>query len=296
MGEGRRSKFLHFEDVYKHYGNRCILNDIDLSVSREEFCTVVGPSGCGKSTLLRLILGQERATSGNIYLEGKPVVLPDTERGIVYQRYTLFPHLSVLDNVLLGKRLSHTFWQRHRLKTILHEQAMYYLERVQLADHSHKYPHELSGGMQQRVAIAQALIMEPKVLLMDEPFGALDPGTREDMQLFLLELWEELNMTIFFVTHDLEEAVFLGTRIIVLSQFYSDERGANRGVYLGAKIVADYELGTKASSTVVKASAEFGRLIQQIRQEGFDPEYLQRVSEFNLHHPDAFTEKENNSQ
>ena len=147
MGEGRRSKFLHFGDVYKHYGNRCILNDIDLSVSRDEFCTVVSPSGCGKSTLLRLILGQERATSGGIYLEGKPVVLPDTERGIVYQRYSLFPHLSVLDNVLLGKRLSHTFWKRYRLKTILHEQAMYYLERVQLADHAHKYPHELSGSI-----------------------------------------------------------------------------------------------------------------------------------------------------
>jgi NitT/TauT family transport system ATP-binding protein len=141
--------------------------------------------------------------------------------------------------------------------------------------------------MQQRVAIAQALIMRPKILLMDEPFGALDPGTRERMQLFVLELWEEFDMTLFFVTHDLEEAVFLGTRIVVLSQYYTDDRDVTDGAR-GARIVADYALARKAASTTVKARAEFGELIQQIRHEGFDPEYRGHVSRFNLKHPDSF--------
>ena len=164
---------------------------------------------------------------------------------------------------------------------------MQYLEQMRLAEHKNKYPHELSGGMQQRVAIAQALIMKPKILLMDEPFGALDPGTREDMQLLLLELWEEFQMTIFFVTHDLEEAVFLGTRIVALSQYYTDERGEtyeNRG----AKIAADHRLPHKVASTIIKESAEFGHLIQQLRREAFDPEYRQHATQFNLLHPDSW--------
>ena len=283
----RQPPFLCLDRITKHYGKLCILNRIDLSVRQGEFCTVVGPSGCGKSTLLRLILGQERASSGTLSIAGNPIGPPDTARGIVYQKYSLFPHLSVLENVMLGKRLRTSLWNRYRHKTQFREQAMYYLERVQLADHGHKYPHELSGGMQQRVAIAQALIMEPQVLLMDEPFGALDPGTREDMQIFLLELWEELGMTIFFVTHDLEEAVFLGTRLLVLSQFYSDDPSREPHAHIGAKIVADYAIREHAASTGVKASVEFSQLVQQVRREGFDPEYLQHVSAFNLQHPDA---------
>jgi NitT/TauT family transport system ATP-binding protein len=130
--------------------------------------------------------------------------------------------------------------------------------------------------------------MKPKILLMDEPFGALDPGTREDMQIFLLKLWEEFEMTIFFVTHDLEEAVFLGTRILVLSQYYSDARGNSDHVERGARIVFDYPLERAALSSKVKETATFGRLIQQIRREGFDPEYLQNATDFNLRHPDSF--------
>lgn len=283
-----KNSYLFFHDVYKSYGRKVVLDDIDLAVSKGEIITVVGPSGCGKTTLLRLVLGQEFPTKGTIRLEGKRVGLPDATRGIVYQKYSLYPHLSVLDNVLMGPRLSMGMWDKRKKSSELRDEAFFYLRKVDLAEHSHKYPHELSGGMRQRVAIAQSLIMKPKILLMDEPFGALDPGTRENMQLFLLELWEEFKMTIFFVTHDLEEAVFLGTRILVLSQYYTDDRGSGEGVNRGAKIVFDTALPKEAQSTSVKTSADFGALIQQIRKEGFEPEYLQHAKDFNLRHPHSF--------
>lgn len=281
--ELREKNLLHIQDVYKSYGPKLILNDIDFSVAAGELCTVVGPSGCGKSTLLRLVLGQEEASSGFIHIDQRPVWGPDRHRGIVYQRYSLFPHLTVLENVSLGLKLEKGFIDWVKYKKAIREEAEYFLNRIHLSEHANKYPHELSGGMQQRVAIAQALIMKPKILMMDEPFGALDPGTREDMQIFLLEIWDEFKMTIFFVTHDLEEALFLGTRIVVLSQFYSQDD--NKG---GSKIVADYQLPRKAKSTRVKENASFKSLIHQIRKEGFDPQYLQNVTEFNLKHPDSF--------
>jgi len=287
LGTLRKGILLFIDGVYKTYAEKVILDNIDLAVTDGELCTVVGPSGCGKSTLLRLILGQERPTKGDILIHGEPVLEPSSDRGIVYQKYSLFPHLSVLENVTLGKKLSAGFFERFRRRSEFREEAMYFLEKMGLSEHGHKYPQELSGGMQQRVALAQSLIMKPGVLLMDEPFGALDPGTREHMQIFLMELWEEYPMTVFFVTHDLEEAVFLGTRILVLSQYYTDDRGdgfSNRG----ARIVADYPLSPKASSTDVKARKEFGELIQQIRQEGFDPQYRQHVTRFNLLHDDSF--------
>lgn len=284
----KAKNLLHLQDVYKAYGPKVVLDNVDFSVASGELCTVVGPSGCGKSTLLRLILGQERATSGQLFLDGQPVGFPDRHRGIVYQKYTLFPHLTVLGNVLLGRELELRPWQRWARKKELRLEAMHYLEQVRLAEHAHKYPHELSGGMQQRVAIAQALIMEPKILMMDEPFGALDPSTREHMQLFLLELWQKIGMTVFFVTHDLEEAVFLGTRIIVLSQYYTDGRGGNPGANRGAKIVGDYFLERKALSTKVKGNENFLELTRRIRSEGFDPDQLRHVGEFNLTHPDSF--------
>jgi NitT/TauT family transport system ATP-binding protein len=282
-----KSGLIFIEDVYKVYGNKVVLENIDLSVGKGELCTVVGPSGCGKSTLLRLILGQEKPTSGTILVDGHAVGNPAPERGVVYQKYSLFPHLSVLENVILGKKLSAGFLDRLRLNKEFQEEAKFFLEKMRLWEHRNKYPHELSGGMQQRVALAQSLIMRPRVILMDEPFGALDPGTREDMQVFLLELWEDFDMTVFFVTHDLEEAVFLGTRIVVLSQYYTDDRGTTFSDR-GARIVADYPLARKAASTTVKAQAEFGELIQRIRKSGFDPGYLQHVSEFDLRHEDSF--------
>jgi NitT/TauT family transport system ATP-binding protein len=280
---------LFLEDVSKRYGQKVVLNDIDLAVSEGEFCTVVGPSGCGKSTLLRLILGQDQVSDGRLLMQGSPIGYPGPDRGIVYQRYSLFPHLTVLNNILLGKQLSISYLESFKTKKTDRQEAMRYLQSVQLADHAHKYPHQLSGGMQQRVAIAQALIMKPRILLMDEPFGALDPGTREMMQMLILELWEAHNMTIFFVTHDLEEAAYLGTRILVLSQFYTHEQDQAPGTVKGARIVADYPLErTNASATHVKATEAFGQFIQKIRAEGFDPQYLQQAREFNLKHPDSF--------
>jgi len=278
--------FLHIEDLYKSYGERLVLDNIDLAVRKGELCTVVGPSGCGKSTLLRQVLGEEMPDSGRVMIEGHHVSYPDTRRGIVFQRYSLFPHLSVLDNVMSGPLLCCGWRAAAVRKRAIREEAMQYLARMRLAEHAHKYPFELSGGMQQRVAIAQSLIMKPSILMMDEPFGALDPETREDMQVLLLELWESEKMTIFFVTHDLEEAVYLGTRVLVLSQYYQDDR--SDGAKRGAKIIADHQLPRSINPTSVKLSAAFTTLVETIRQEGFNPEARKHVSEFNLKHPDSF--------
>jgi NitT/TauT family transport system ATP-binding protein len=277
--------FLRIEDVYKSYGERLILDNVDLSVRRGEFCNVVGPSGCGKSTLLRQVLGEESPDSGRITIEGRDVGHPDTQRGIVFQRYSLFPHLSAIDNVMTGPLIGLSWRQRVRQKQVVRSEAMRYLDRMRLAEHAGKYPHELSGGMQQRVAIAQSLIMKPAILMMDEPFGALDPDTREQMQVLLLELWEAEQMTIFFVTHDLEEAVYLGTRVLVLSQYYTDDRSP--AVRRGAKIVADHQLPRAVSATHVKHSPDFTALVERLR-EGFDPEGRKHVADFNLTHPDSF--------
>jgi NitT/TauT family transport system ATP-binding protein len=283
------------EDVYQRYPRdgkiTTILNDIDLKVRPKEFVTVVGPSGCGKSTLLRLIVGWERAKAGNVIIDNIAAGPPDRDRGIVFQKYSLFPHLTVLQNVIFGLELEQIrFLEKYlwypgylrRRKTWVNE-ATTFLERMRLSEHANKYPHELSGGMQQRVAIAQTLIMKPKIILMDEPFGALDPGTREDMQVFLLELWEQYEMTIFFVTHDLEEALFLGTRIIVLSPYYTVDNGHAEG----AKIVMDRKLPGPAA-TRVKYSPEFNQLLEEIKLRGFVKDYRQHISEFDLSHPDSW--------
>jgi NitT/TauT family transport system ATP-binding protein len=284
----RNKNLLHLENIQKSYGAKRVLEDIDLSVAPGEFCTVVGPSGCGKSTLLRLILGQEQPDSGEILIHGSAVGLPDASRGIVYQRYSLFPHLTALENVLMGKEFAGSLLKRKSLHRSYRDEAMAMLERVRLAEHANKYPHELSGGMQQRVAIVQTLIMQPKIVLMDEPFGALDPGVREDLQVFLLELWEEFNLTVFFVTHDLEEGVYIGSRLLVLSQYYSDARGEGSEVARGSMIVADYSLPKEALSTKAKSAHHFAKLIADIKREGFDPTYLQHIDKFNLKHPDSF--------
>lgn len=277
--------FLRIEDVYKSYGQRLILDNVDLAVRKGEFCNVVGPSGCGKSTLLRQVLGEESPDSGRITIEGRDVGHPDTQRGIVFQRYSLFPHLSAIDNVMMGPLIGLSWRQRIRRRPDIRSEAMRYLERMRLAEHATKFPHELSGGMQQRVAIAQSLIMKPAILMMDEPFGALDPDTREQMQVLLLELWEAEQMTIFFVTHDLEEAVYLGTRVLVLSQYYNDDRAPS--ARRGAKIVADRQLPRAVNATHVKHSPEFTALVDALR-EGFDPDGRKHIADFNLTHPDSF--------
>ena len=290
---------LHLEDVYQRYplqsgGFKTILNDIDLRVRAGEFVTIIGPTGCGKSTLLRLILGSEPAASAKaVLIDGEIITHPDRDRGIVFQRYSLFPHLTVLENVMLGlefeefslfERYYRPFYYRKKRKEFK-ARGLEYLARVGLADDHGKYPYQLSGGMRQRVAIAQALIMRPKVLLMDEPFGALDDSTRQVMQLFILEQWSELKMTVFFVTHDLEEALFLGTRILVLSQYYSTDDDRIEG----SKIVTDKEIpGGHPKPTNFKYMPEFIALLEQVRKDGLDPDHKQHISEFDLSHKDAF--------
>jgi len=288
---------LYLENIYQQYpdgrrGTKTVLNNINLAVGRGEFITVVGPSGCGKSTLLRLILGSERPTRGTILLEGDLLQKPSRSRGIVFQRYSLFPHFTVLENVaagLLWEKFS--LFQRclrmpgYRRSSREHrERAAHFLERVGLGEHMDKYPSQLSGGQQQRVAIAQSVIMQPRILLMDEPFGALDDTTRQDMQLFILEEWQEARPTIFFVTHDLEEAVFLGTRVLVLSQYYSTDTESE-----GAKIVDDLPTpGEHPKAMDFKYSPEFNELLMQIRHDGLDPNVRQHISQFALGHPHSF--------
>jgi NitT/TauT family transport system ATP-binding protein len=181
-----------------------------------EFICVLGPSGCGKSTILRLIAGlepQHPATTGEVLVLGKPVFGPGADRGMVFQDYTSFDHRTVLDNVTFGLECQGVP-RRQR-----HELGREWLQRVGLnvTTDQHKYPHELSGGMRQRVAIARTLILQPRIILMDEPFGALDPQTRMNMQDLALALWRDVHATVFFITHSIEEAVFLGDRVYVMS-------------------------------------------------------------------------------
>ncbi len=187
------------------------LKDINMHIETGEFVCAVGASGSGKSTLLRLIAGLDTPTSGEITVDGQPVTAPGSDRGMVFQKYTLYPWMSVQKNVEFGLKLLGISANKRR------EVASYYLDIVGLANFAKSLPRELSGGMKQRVAIARALATNPKILLMDEPFGALDIQTKENMQQFLLEVWGKTGCTILMITHDVTEAVFLSQRIYVLS-------------------------------------------------------------------------------
>jgi len=187
------------------------LEGVNLEIRDEEFVCLVGPSGCGKTTLLRIIAGLETPTTGSVTVDGRTVTGPDPKRGMVFQEYSLFPWLKVVDNVAFGQKMKGV-GKEERQKT-----ADRYIEMVGLSQFRDAYPYELSGGMRQRVAIARALANDPDVLLMDEPFGALDAQTRNHMQKELLSLWEQTQKTIVFVTHSVDEAVYLSDRIVVLS-------------------------------------------------------------------------------
>jgi len=201
---------LHKEFVVKK--NKIVaLQDINMHVDSGEFICVVGASGSGKSTLLRLVAGLDFPTSGSINVDGSEVVGPGADRGMVFQKYTLYPWLNVQKNVEFGLKLLGISPQDRK------EEASYFLNIVGLTNFAKSYPKELSGGMKQRVAIARALATNPKILLMDEPFGALDIQTKENMQQFLLEIWRKTGCTILMITHDVREAVFLSQRIYVLS-------------------------------------------------------------------------------
>lgn len=282
---------LYIEDLVKRFpgknGVKTVLDNIDLQVKEGSFIAVVGPSGCGKSTLLKLILGAEEPTEGKLLLSGRQVGFPDPTRGIVDQEYALFPNLTVLGNILLPYRLKLGFAQWHAQKKTLIGQAEHYLETAQLIEHKDKYPFQLSGGQKQRAAVMQGIINDPKILLMDEPYGALDPGARERMQTFLLRIWEQTKKTILFVTHDLEEAVFLATRVIVLSQYYTDGRG---DIQRGSRIVCDLEVGKigQAASTRSKLDPKFTETIEEVRKWMQQPDHKWHLEQFNLSHPDSF--------
>ncbi len=187
------------------------LQATDLAVAENDFVTILGPSGCGKSTLLRIGAGLDRQTSGEVLLEGQRIAGPGAERGMVFQSYTLFPWLTVRDNVCFGLR------ERGLPRAQQLEVAGEFLAKVGLRGFENHFPKQLSGGMQQRVAIARALANGPRMLLMDEPFGALDHQTRELMQELLLGIWEAERKTVLFITHDIDEAVFMGSRVVVMS-------------------------------------------------------------------------------
>ncbi|PZO59610.1 MAG: ABC transporter ATP-binding protein [Phormidesmis priestleyi] len=188
------------------------VDHVSLELAPNEFSCIVGPSGCGKSTLLSIAAGLIKATSGQILVDGIPVPGPGADRGMVFQHYTLFPWLSVANNVAFGLKL------KKMPKAEQKAQVAHYLEIVGLSGSANAYPKELSGGMKQRVAIARALANEPEVLLMDEPFGALDSQTKEQLQSFFHDLWEKTHITVLMITHDVEEAIFLSQRVYVMDR------------------------------------------------------------------------------
>jgi len=217
---GKRPNVVDFQGVTKRFGNLTVIRDVTFTVpdlpNKGEFVAILGPSGCGKSTVLRLIAGLRPhfpATHGTVLVGGAPVVAPGSDRGMVFQDYTSFDNRSVEDNVAFGLECRGVP-RKDRI-----EQARQWIAKVGLdVDRdARKYPNELSGGMRQRVAIARTLILSPRIILMDEPFGALDPTTRLHMQELLITLWREAEATVFFVTHSIEEAVFLGDRVYVFS-------------------------------------------------------------------------------
>ena len=211
---------VEFDKVTKRYGDFVAIKDVSFKIEdypgRGEFVSILGPSGCGKSTVIRLIAGllpQFPQTSGTVKVDGKTISGPGPDRGMVFQDYTSFDNRSVIDNVAFGLEC------RGMAKGEREDRARYWISKVGLSvkKDAYKYPHELSGGMRQRVAIARTLILQPRIILMDEPFGALDPPTRTRMQDNLVELWREQSPTIFFITHSVEEAVFLGDHILLFS-------------------------------------------------------------------------------
>jgi len=251
------------------YPTPAILNQLDLVVERNAITVMVGPSGCGKSTLLRILSGQEAPQQGKVKIGNKQQTSPNRHCGIVFQDNSLFSHLTVADNILLGKKLSKN---RDCLST---EQIERLTEEVGLFAHKKKWIHELSGGMKQRVALVQSLVTKPSVLLMDEPFAALDPNSREDAQQLLLRLQKQYELSILLVTHDFFEAALLGNKIVILSQYDSNKDTT------GARIIRTFDNPLMQDN--VKPSVRqqiLYKLIADVKRTGFrienhfEPEFI----------------------
>lgn len=281
---------LEVKGVSHWFGEKKVLSQIDLTIAPGQIVAIVGPSGCGKSTLLRAILGTHPPCRGEVWTNGRQVERPNRDVGIVYQHYSLFDFLTAEQNVLFGLAMDRTswwyrtccfpFWWRDRRKLLAESRNM--LQKVGLEKAAKLYPHEMSGGMRQRVSIAQALLMEPQILLLDEPFGALDEATREELQLMLLRLYEENQQakqagrrppyTILIVTHELNEALYVSDRVIGLSQYHQD--GAH-----GASIVYDRPAPVFRPDDP-REFREFFQQKEELREAVFDPENLQHHSEY----------------
>ena len=238
---------IEIHHLWKEYGTNVVLEQLNLTVQAGEFVSIVGASGCGKTTFLNLLLGTEQASRGQLLLDSQPLnPEPGVERGIVFQKYSVFPHLTALENVMLGEEFSAGSWLSKLLgrlsgqrKAKAKANALELLDKVGLSHAAHRYPSELSGGMQQRLAIAQALIKKPRILLLDEPFGALDPGIRKDMHQLIQQLWLEQKLTVFMITHDLSEGFQLGSRLWVFDKYRHDPQAPER---FGAQVTFDIPL------------------------------------------------------
>lgn len=249
-------------NLEKSFGDTRVLERVNVVAEHGEFLSLVGASGCGKSTFLRILLGQDQASRGVVVIGDRPIVPePTSERGIVFQRYSVFPHLTAIQNLLLVEdfRLGGIFGRvLGARRKAAREEAEAMLERVGLAHARHLYPASLSGGMQQRLAIAQALLGRPQILLLDEPFGALDPGIRVEMHDLLTEIWTEHGMTVLMVTHDIGEAFKLGTRVLVFDKVRHDPQFPSA---YGATITYDLKLDRKKGALqedVAKVAALVG--------------------------------------
>lgn len=252
---------LSVQSLAKLYDGVPVLERVNLEVQTGSFCTIVGASGCGKSTFLRMLLSQEHPTRGQILLDGARLPLePTPDRGIVFQKYSVFSHLTVAENLILAQEFETSRWTG-RLFGASRKSAFQstddLLDRIGLRPASNKYPAQLSGGMQQRLAIAQALIKKPSILLLDEPFGALDPGIRVDMHELLLGLWKELSMTVFMVTHDIHEAFKLGTRLLVFDKIRHDPQAPQA---YGATITYDLPLKSPTGASLRSPEAIAGTI------------------------------------
>ncbi|MDF0544252.1 ATP-binding cassette domain-containing protein [Sphingobium sp. H39-3-25] len=237
------SALLSLRNIWVEYGDKVVLERVNLDIEAGSFVSIIGPSGAGKSSLLRVVLGQEVPTRGSILLDDTPLT-PECgpDRGVVFQRYSVFPHLSVLKNTMFGLECAQSpftarLFGARRRAAIAEAEEM--LNAVGLGDSLHLYPAQMSGGMQQRLAIAQALIKRPRILLLDEPFGALDPGIKADMHALITRLWSDYSLTVIMVTHDIREAFSLGTRVLTLDKRRRDPHAPHR---FGATAVYDLPL------------------------------------------------------
>ena len=251
---------LQARNLWKEYDDKVVLERINVAVNHGEFVTIVGASGCGKTTFLRMLLGTEQVSRGKLLLDGLPIPNePGADRGIVFQKYSVFPHLTALQNLLLAAELTESrllgrLFGAARKRAL--EQARSMLDTVGLGQDGDKFPHQLSGGMQQRLAIAQALTKQPKILLLDEPFGALDPGIRADMHRLILDIWKKTGINIFMITHDLKEGFYLGTRLWVFDKIRHDPQEPQA---YGATITFDIATNKTDRATLKEITRDLNR-------------------------------------